>query len=73
MVLVKLDAFFVICFILEYGLIDVHFIEPEFGLTMSIPPVLTLILIMGVYIIRKEHKPLMLLVIVSQKLIFTYI
>ncbi|KAJ5498589.1 hypothetical protein N7453_007640 [Penicillium expansum] len=72
-VLVKLDAFFVICFILEYGLIDVHFIEPEFGLTMSIPPVLTLILIMGVYIIRKEHKPLMLLVIACNLGLIAYL
>ncbi|CAG8359108.1 unnamed protein product [Penicillium salamii] len=72
-VFVKLDAFFVICFILQYGLIDVHFIEPEFGLTMSIPPALVLILIMGIYIVRKEHKPLMLLVIVCHLALIAYL
>lgn len=61
-----------ICFVLQYGLIDVHFKEPEFGLTMSIPPALTIGIILGVYFVRKEHKPLMLLAIVSDSPIRPY-
>jgi hypothetical protein len=65
-VFVKLSAFFIICFVLQYGLIHAHFVlGPEFGLTMSIPPALTFVMILGVCIVRKEHKPLMISVIVS--------
>lgn len=69
MVFVKLDGFFIICFVLQYGLVDVHFIEPEFGLTMSIIPALTIVMVLGVYIVRREHKALMMVVVVSQQLI----
>ncbi|CAP79876.1 hypothetical protein E8E15_002206 [Penicillium rubens] len=72
-VLVKLGAFFVLCFVLHYGLIDVHFIEPEFGLTMSIPPALTIAIVLGVYFIRREHKPLMILAIVCHLAIIAYL
>ncbi|KAJ9490821.1 hypothetical protein VN97_g2455 [Penicillium thymicola] len=72
-VFVKLGAFFVVCFVLHYGLIDVHFIEPEFGLTMSIPPALTVVIVLGVYIIRREHKPLMTLVIICHLAIVAYL
>ncbi|KAJ5667135.1 hypothetical protein N7507_002999 [Penicillium longicatenatum] len=72
-VLVKLDAFFIICFVLQYGLIDVHFVEPEFGLTMSIIPTLTLIMVFGVYFVRKEHKPLMLFVIICHLAMIAYL
>lgn len=66
----KLDAFFIICFVLQYGLIDVHFIEPEFGLTMSIIPALTILMVLGVYFVRKEQKLLMILVVVSEPSFF---
>ncbi|KAJ5462138.1 hypothetical protein N7530_010343 [Penicillium desertorum] len=72
-VFVKLGAFFIVCFVLQYGLIDVHFIEPEFGLTMSIPPALTVVIVLGVYFIRREHKPLMILAIVCHLAIIAYL
>ncbi|KAJ5430443.1 hypothetical protein N7491_007459 [Penicillium cf. griseofulvum] len=72
-VFVKLGAFFVVCFVLHYGLIDVHFMEPEFGLTMSIPPALTVVIVLGVYFIRREHKPLMVLVIICHLAIIAYL
>ncbi|OQE13568.1 hypothetical protein PENFLA_c046G09756 [Penicillium flavigenum] len=72
-VFVKLGAFFIVCFILQYGLIDVHFIEPEFGLTMSIPPALTVVIVLGVYFIRREHKPLMILAVVCHLAIIAYL
>jgi hypothetical protein len=63
-VFVKLDAFFIICFVLHYGLIDVHFIEPEFGVTMSVIPALTIVMVLGVYFVRREYKLPMVFVIV---------
>ncbi|GFF24191.1 UPF0658 Golgi apparatus membrane protein C23H3.04 [Aspergillus udagawae] len=73
-VFVKLSAFFIICFVLQYGLIHAHFVlGPEFGLTMSIPPALTFVMILGVCIVRKEHKPLMILVIVCHLAMIAYL
>lgn len=63
-VFVKIDAFFIICFVLHYGLVDVHFIEPEFGVTMSVIPALTIVMVLGVYFVRREYKPPMAFVIV---------
>jgi hypothetical protein len=65
MVFVKLAAFFIICFVLQYGLLDVHFREPEFGVTLSVIPALAFVMVSGVYFIRKEHRALMVFVIVS--------
>lgn len=70
MVFVKIDAFFIICFVLQYGLVDVHFIEPEFGVTMSIIPCLGLVMVLGVHFIRMEYKILTIFMIVSAVLVY---
>ncbi|CAG8147857.1 unnamed protein product [Penicillium olsonii] len=56
LVLVKVAAFFIICFVLQYGLVDVHYEEPEFGLTMALMPATFLLMILGVYVVRFERK-----------------
>lgn len=68
LVLVKVAVFFIICFVLQYGLVDVHFEEPEFGLTMALLPATLLLMILGVYVVRFERKRPMGFVIVGDLL-----
>jgi hypothetical protein len=52
----KLEAYFVIAFVVVYGLIDVHYELPEFPLTIAVIPLLFVQLGMTVYFIEHENK-----------------
>jgi hypothetical protein len=53
--------------VIQYGLIDVHFDEPEFALTMALLPASFLLMILAVWVVRREWKIAMIIVIVSRK------
>lgn len=61
----KYTPYFVFAFILIYGLINVHYIEPEFSLTMAIIPATLLHLALAVYFVRHETRIGMIMVLVS--------
>lgn len=50
----KLDLYFIIAFIVVYGLINVHYEIPEFPLTMAIIPLLIIQLGMTIYFTKRE-------------------
>ncbi|XHF98457.1 hypothetical protein AWENTII_002006 [Aspergillus wentii] len=52
----KLDFYFILGFILQYDLIDVHFQEPEYSLTLALVPFSLMILVSGVYFVRLEFR-----------------
>lgn len=66
-VLLKVDFYFIVGFILQYNLIDVHFDEPEYSLTMTLIPVTLIIMVAGIYCVRSERRVLMVCVSVSAK------
>ena len=65
LVVMKLEAYFVIAFIVVYGLIDVHYELPEFPLTIAIIPLLFIQMGMTIYFIKHENKLGALAAIVS--------
>lgn len=54
LVLIKLDFFFLVGFIVQYNLIDVHFEEPEYSLTMAIIPAAFIVMVLGIYFVQHE-------------------
>ncbi|PLB51521.1 hypothetical protein P170DRAFT_443720 [Aspergillus steynii IBT 23096] len=61
-VLLKVDFYFIVGFILQYNLIDVHFDEPEYSLTMALIPVTLIVMVSGIYFARSERMIPMLCV-----------
>lgn len=61
----KLEAYFVIAFVVVYGLIDVHYELPEFPLTIAVIPILFIQMGMSIYFIKHENKLGALAAIVS--------
>ncbi|KAH6613029.1 hypothetical protein C7974DRAFT_322330, partial [Boeremia exigua] len=59
LVILKFTPFFLIAFVITYGLIDVHYNEPEFSLTMAIIPLALLNVALAVFAIRKESRGVM--------------
>jgi hypothetical protein len=56
LVIIKLDLYFVIAFIIVYGLVDVHYEIPEFPLTIAIIPLLWIQLAMTVTFTKRENR-----------------
>ncbi|KAF7591071.1 hypothetical protein BBP40_002033, partial [Aspergillus hancockii] len=56
LVLIRFDVFFLIGFIVQYNLVDVHYEEPEYSLTMAIIPAAILVMIFGIYCVKSELK-----------------
>ncbi|OAL46339.1 hypothetical protein IQ07DRAFT_146909 [Pyrenochaeta sp. DS3sAY3a] len=54
LVILKFSPFFLVAFIVTYDLIDVHYEEPEFSLTMAIIPVALIHVGLAVYVVRRE-------------------
>ena len=52
-------------FIIIYDLIDVHFVDPEFSLTMAIIPAALIHVGLAVWLVRIESYIGMLLILVS--------
>ena len=56
LVLLKLTPYFVFAFIFIYAFIDVHYVEPEFSLTLSILPATLVHVAIAVYFVRHERR-----------------
>lgn len=56
LVVMKLDVYFVIAFIVVYSLVDVHYEIPEFPLTIAIIPLLWIQLAMTIIFTKRENK-----------------
>ncbi|KAB2110250.1 hypothetical protein AG0111_0g1071 [Alternaria gaisen] len=56
LVLLKLTPYFVFAFIFIYAFIDVHYVEPEFSLTLSILPATLIHVAIAVYFVRHERR-----------------
>ncbi|CAO2650489.1 Nn.00g017810.m01.CDS01 [Neocucurbitaria sp. VM-36] len=54
LVIMKFALFFLTAFILVYDILDVHFVEPEFSLTMAIIPAALIHAVLAVYCVRVE-------------------
>jgi hypothetical protein len=65
LVILKFTPFFIVAFIIIYDLIDVHFVEPEFSLTMAIIPAALIHVGLAVWLVRIESYIGMLLILVS--------
>ena len=55
LVLVRIQPYFLIAFCITYGLINVHFVQPEFSLTMAIIPASAIVVLMTVIFVRSEN------------------
>ncbi|QMW26926.1 hypothetical protein G4B84_002215 [Aspergillus flavus NRRL3357] len=64
LVLIKFDFFFLTGFIIQYDLIDVHFAEPEYSLTMALIPASLLVMVAGIYCVKSGLRVAMMVVIV---------
>jgi uncharacterized membrane protein len=64
-VCLKISLLFVILFVVVYGFLNVHYEEPEFGLTMAILPIAVIQAGLAAYCVTNEHKKGMFVVIVS--------
>jgi hypothetical protein len=54
-VLIRIEPYFFIAFVITYGIVNVHFVEPEFGLTMALIPALALLVVATIYFTRAEN------------------
>ncbi|EGU79554.1 hypothetical protein FOXB_09958 [Fusarium oxysporum f. sp. conglutinans Fo5176] len=63
LVFLKVSLLLINLFLITYGLVDVHYREPEFGLTMTIIPVSIIHAILAATCIKKEYMPGMVVVI----------
>ena len=66
----KLDFYFIAGFITQYDLVDVHFKEPEFSLTIALIPASLIVMLAGVYFVRKEYRALTVFITVSNSVLF---
>src|SRR4051812_22131814 len=55
LVLIRIEPYFLIGFVITYGLINVHFLQPEFGLTMALVPALAIQVGLTIYFTRSEN------------------
>jgi hypothetical protein len=53
--LVRIEPFFLIAFVILYGIVNVHYVEPEFGLTMALIPALAIQVALTVVFTRSEN------------------
>ena len=56
LVVLKLEIYFLIAFIVVYGLVDVHYELPEFPLTIAVIPLLCIQVVMTIYFTKRENK-----------------
>lgn len=64
LVILKFTPFFLIAFIVTYDLVDVHYEEPEFSLTMAIIPIALIHVGLAVYVVRREATLAMVAILV---------
>jgi hypothetical protein len=49
------EPYFLIAFVVLYGLINVHYVQPEFGITMALIPALGIQVAMTIVFTRSEN------------------
>ncbi|USP72783.1 hypothetical protein yc1106_00057 [Curvularia clavata] len=72
LVFLKYTPYFVLAFLLVYSLIDVHYAEPEFSLTMCIIPAILLHLALAVYCVRNEKRIAMSIILLLHAAFIAY-
>ncbi|KAH7075769.1 hypothetical protein BKA63DRAFT_543122 [Paraphoma chrysanthemicola] len=55
LVLIRIEVYFVIGFVLLYGLVDVHYEQPEFALTIAIIPALVIQVALTIIFTKSEN------------------
>lgn len=60
-----MDFYFLVGFIIQYNLIDVHFEDPESSLTWALIPAALIVMLLGIYAVRRERILFMIPIIVS--------
>lgn len=65
LVLVKMDFYFFVGFIIQYNLIDVHFDDPESSLTWALIPAALIVMLLSIHAARRERILFMIPIIVS--------
>ncbi|KAH7412188.1 hypothetical protein DE146DRAFT_272998 [Phaeosphaeria sp. MPI-PUGE-AT-0046c] len=55
LVLVRIQPYFLIAFCIIFGIIDVHFVQPEFALTMAMIAASAILVAMTIVFVRNEH------------------
>ncbi|KAB8227311.1 uncharacterized protein BDW43DRAFT_255286 [Aspergillus alliaceus] len=73
LVLIKFNFFFLVGFIVQYNLIDVHFAEPEYSLTLALIPTALVVMLLGIYCVKSERKVAMGFVIACFLGLITYL
>lgn len=56
LVVIKLEAYFIVAFIIVYGFVDVHYELPEFPLTIAIIPLLGIQIALTTEFTKRENK-----------------
>ncbi|KAJ4357705.1 uncharacterized protein N0V89_002281 [Didymosphaeria variabile] len=73
LVILKFTPFFIIAFILLYDLVDVHYEEPEFSLTMAIIPAALIHVGLAIYFVRIETGVGMIFVLLGHAAEMVYL
>ncbi|KAF1940225.1 hypothetical protein EJ02DRAFT_406854 [Clathrospora elynae] len=55
LVLLRIEVYFFVGFVIIYGLIDVHYVQPEFTLTMALIPALVIQIAMTIIFTKSEN------------------
>ncbi|KAH8726091.1 hypothetical protein GQ44DRAFT_614761 [Phaeosphaeriaceae sp. PMI808] len=55
LVLIRVEPYFLTGFVLVYGLVNVHYVQPEFGLTMALIPALVILSILTAVFVKREN------------------
>ncbi|KAF7718677.1 Uncharacterized protein PECH_001455 [Penicillium ucsense] len=72
LVLIKSKFYFITVFIIQYDLIDVHFQQPEFALTLAILPASFIMMALAIWAVRKEWTLATIFVILSHGALAAY-
>jgi hypothetical protein len=65
--LIKFDFYYLVGFVIQYDLVDVHFKEPEYSLTMALIPAALLLMVLGAYFVRREYRVATIFIAVSPR------
>ena len=64
-VLIKVELFYFLAFLIIYGAVEVHFIVPEFPLLVCLMPLALLQAAFGIYFTKTENRLGAIVIIVS--------
>ncbi|OJJ69772.1 hypothetical protein ASPBRDRAFT_76469 [Aspergillus brasiliensis CBS 101740] len=73
LVLIKLNLYFVVGFIIQYDLVYVHFKEPEYTLTMLLIPVAVIAIILGVWFVHRKQTFGAIVIIICHLALIAYL